>query len=449
MVELVEKSLVNKIGDIMIQFDDNELEIALVTYNRSAFVQEWFDTCCEEFCKRNITISVYDSSNDGKTKSIVEAASLKYQHKIKYIYISDQLSVGHVVWEVIKNSKAKYIWPVGDSRRQDIEDLDEKVFPYIKKNYDHIVLGAIDNWENDGTVYRNKHDMLYDCFISMTCTGYYIYRRAIFDPLLLDKELVAECDKKFDGNYGFTWMGYFLTAYSMDEKYETVFSFVRTIDIEPEKKVVRWNKYFFKCWCDDLCNIVDNCADVYKAEDDLLKKVWKYLAFDMAISLYKNCQDGVLNPDIFEKNVNKLKRMSKDVDKIRGFAYAKGTELEKYYEEWNEIEEKQFINKAKYHLEQIMQVEESKKICIYGAGYGGKILLKSLQEQGIEVKCFYDKNADTISEIDGVPVKTLEQCNSGEELILISFYKSYVPIIPELLSRGYATSHIFYIKYMD
>lgn len=433
----------------MIVFDDNELEIALVTYNRSSFVQEWFDTCCEELCERNIIISVYDSSNDGKTKSIVEAASSKHKHKINYIYISEQLSVGHVVWEVIKNSKAKYIWPVGDSRRQNVEELDEKVFPYIKANYDHIVLGLVDNWENDGTVYRNKHDMLYDCFISMTCTGYYIYRRALFEPLLQNKELLAECDKKYDTNYGFTWMGYFLTAYSMDENYETVFSCVRTIGIAPEKKVVRWNKCFFKCWCNDLCNIVDNCSDVYRAEDDLLKKVWKYLAFDMAFSLYKNCQDGVLNPEIFEKNEHELSRVSEDVEKIRCFAYADSTELDKCYEEWNLIEEKQFINKAKYHLEEIMQVEYGKKICIYGAGYGGKILLKALQEQGIEVKCFYDKNADTISEVDGVPVKMLEQCNPDEELMLISFFKSYVTIIPELLLRGYARNYLFYIKYMD
>ena len=433
----------------MILFDDNELEVALITYNRSAFVQEWFDKNCEEFCNRNIVICVYDSSDDGKTKEVVEAASRKYSHNVKYTYISDQLSVGHVVWEAIQKSKAKYIWPVGDSRRQDIDELDEKVFPYIKKNYEHIVLGLLDNCENDGKIYRNKNEMLYDCFISMTCTGYYIYRRELFEPLLRDKELLAECDEKFDDNYGFTWMGYFLTAYAMDENYETVFSYVNTIGIAPEKKVVRWNDFFFKCWCNDLCNVIDNCPAIYNTDDGLLKKVWKYLAFDMAFSLYKNCQDGVLNPRIFEKNVKELSRVSADVEKIKSFAYAGGEGLDKCYEDWTAFEEKQFAENAKKHLDGIMHGEEDKKICIYGAGYGGKILLKAMQECGIKVKCFYDKKADTLGAIEGVPVKALEQCEPSEELILISFFKSYMTVIPELMMRGYASNHIFYIKYMD
>ena len=37
----------------MIVFDDNELEIALITYNRSKFVQEWFAELDEKVFSQN------------------------------------------------------------------------------------------------------------------------------------------------------------------------------------------------------------------------------------------------------------------------------------------------------------------------------------------------------------------------------------------------------------
>ena len=212
----------------MVNFRDNELGVILVTYRRPEFVREWLENCLLELYERNISLEVYDSSDNHQTKAVVENFSRVYSIPVKYTYISDRLSVGHVVWEAIKQAKTDYVWVVGDSRRHSFEELDKKVFPYIKKQYEHIVLETIDNGENDGKIYTNKHQMIYDCLISMTCTGYYIYRRSIFDKVLNDKNLLEECNSKYDDNYGFTWMGYFLKAYSLDNEYKTVFTRVKT-----------------------------------------------------------------------------------------------------------------------------------------------------------------------------------------------------------------------------
>jgi glycosyltransferase involved in cell wall biosynthesis len=116
----------------MLTFENDELEVALITYNRSKFVKEWITRYIDEFYARNIKIVVYDSSTDELTKNEIEKVNEKYDKKIKYNYLSAELSVGHVVLHAIVNASSKYVWVAGDSRCHDLEDLDRKVFPYIK-----------------------------------------------------------------------------------------------------------------------------------------------------------------------------------------------------------------------------------------------------------------------------------------------------------------------------
>lgn len=432
----------------MVRFRENELGVALVTYRRPEFVREWFEKCFSGLIERNIGVTVYDSSDDPQTKAVVESFSRIQGIPVQYVYITDKLSVGHVVWEAIKQAKTDYVWVVGDSRRQSLEELDEKVFPYIKQQYEHIVLEIIDNGENDGKIYTDRHEMIYDCLISMTCTGYYIYRRSIFDRVLNDKNLLEECDSKYKDNYGFTWMGYFLKAYSLNDEYKTVFTRVKTYTISPKKKEVRWNDFFFKCWASDLCNIIDNCDSSYCVSDDLLKKVWKYLAFDMSNRLLINRKAGVLNRHIIEKYDMVINRVSGSAEKIRDYACSREEDLEKCHQYWKENEEKEFVSRINKNIDRIIQTNLGRSICIYGAGDGGKVLLKTLVDRGVKVKTIYDRNGENIRILDGIPVKTLEFSNPDSEILIISFYKAYVPVLPDLLRYGFSLDSVYYINFI-
>lgn len=431
----------------MEKFRENELGVVLVTYRRPEFVREWLENCLIEFYERNIGVTVYDSSDNQKTKEVVEYYSRKHSIPIHYVYITDQLSVGQVVWEAIKQAKTDYVWVVGDSRRHSFEELDAKVFPYIKQQFEHIVLEILDNGENDGKIYTNRHEMIYDCLISMTCTGYYIYRRSIFDDLFENKNLLKECNSKFDDNYGFTWMGYFLIAYSLSNQYRTVFTRVKTYSIAPEKKVVRWNDFYFKCWVSDLCNIVDNCDASYCVCDDLLKKVWKYLSIDKSDKLYENRKAGVLNGCVYEQYAIMINRVTEYAEKIRDFAYSREDNIEACYQFWREFEEKEFVSKINKNIDEILQANVGRSICIYGAGDGGKILLNTLVSRGIQIKSIYDKNGDNIKTLDGIPVRTLDYSNPDSEILIISFFKSYIPVLPDLMKNGFSLDNLYYINY--
>ena len=411
----------------MICFDDNELDIILVTYNRDKFVEEWLEKCGNEIEIRNINLWIYDSSTNDKTKDVVNNRNLCAQKNIGYKYISDELSVGHVVLQAIMESKAKYVWVVGDSRCNDFSDLDKKVFPYIKKGIDHIVLRTIDNEVNDGTIYDDKDLMFRECFISMTCTGFYIYKTAIFDALKNDDAFRENCRKKYDNNYGFTWMGYFLESYAKDD-YVTVFTDVKTIDIEPEKKVKRWSARFYKCWCDDLCNIIDGISQVYDADDSISRYTWRVLGFDTANMLYNNRKKELLNPVVYEENKSTLYRVCNDISKVAEFAYADQDELDILLSVWRIKEVDELCSKMKKCLEENIINGMTENVCIYGAGRGGIAIAKMLCENNISIKCFYDINARKLKNVNGIDVRNISDVDIYNDTIIISLTDLYIPI---------------------
>lgn len=90
-------------------FEDNELEIALATYNRALFVEQWLMNCYEPACVRNISISIYDSSTNDETKDFIQNFNERVSRKVNYIKISSDTIIGYKPMYPILNSKCKYV----------------------------------------------------------------------------------------------------------------------------------------------------------------------------------------------------------------------------------------------------------------------------------------------------------------------------------------------------
>ena len=198
----------------MIKFDNNEFEIAIATYNRSEFIEEWLDKCYLDITSRNIALSIYDSSTDDKTKEYIETFNDHVENKITYVRVDSNIEIGYKPMLPILNSKAKYVWVAGDSRYHNFKELDKKVFPYIKQGLDFILICIASNMENDGKIYKNDGEFLKECLISTTCIGLSIYKRELFDALKKDRSWMKECDRKYRHNYGFGWLGYFYEVFA-------------------------------------------------------------------------------------------------------------------------------------------------------------------------------------------------------------------------------------------
>lgn len=431
----------------MIIFEPDELEIAIVTYNRCEFVEEWLKYGYEQIKIRNINLGIYDSStNDDTEKYINEFKKEHGDNTIEYYRIDSDVNIGYKPMFPILSSKAKYVWVSGDSRCHDFHYLDKKVFPYIKKGIDYIILHAINNEENDGKKYISKDELLEECFLSMTCIGLSIYKTEIFNPLKTNAKLMKQCNLKYENNYAFSWIGYFLEVYSLKE-YNAVFLVVPIIDIKREKKIQSWFKEFYKCWCENLCDLMDALSDRYSNTEKVIRDTWKYMRLDSPVYCYKARRNGDLTCDIYKRYLENgmLHRVSKQLDRIEYFAMADKKGLDKCLNNAYKQEEEDFFNICKNNINQIQKRANGKEIWIYGAGKGGRILKRCFNKYNIPVCGYIDKNADIAKKYDDLPVRLIYSVIPNEYFIVISLLDYSPFIILSLMQQGIKREDIYFL----
>lgn len=306
----------------MVSFEDNELEIAIATYNRRDFVEEWLRLCYEDVVKRNISLSIYDSSTNTETEDFIKEFN-KAHKKVKYVKVPSETEVGYKPMLPILESTAKYLWVSGDSRYHDFSEMDEKVFPLIKKGIDYIAFYWGQKKENFGTVFTDKSSFLREAFVSVTCIGCSIYRLEMFSELKEDKNWMRECDEKYRYNYGFGWIGYFFETFARNGS-TAALSKIEIKDIFPKRKKQAWASRFYECWVENLIDLMDKLPELYTTKQDVPRNTWN----EMKLDSYECCNRarvcGGLNLEVFEKYINNgmLKKVSDRIRRIRFYACA-------------------------------------------------------------------------------------------------------------------------------
>lgn len=421
-------------ADFITTFESGELEIALVTYNRCDFVKEWLERCYEQIKIRNIHLSVYDSSICDDTETYIkEFKNEKNDMELEYHHVDSNINIGYKPMLPILNSKSKYVWVSGDSRYHDFECLDKKVFPYLKKDIDYVIFHIINNEENDGKIYTNKNELLRECFVSMTCIGLSIYKVSMFDALKYDKFLMDKCNKKYKNNYGFAWIGYFLEIFALG-KHKALFSVVSGIDLGVGIKIPTWFKRCYGCWIEDLCTLMDAVAENYQYTEIVMRDTWTYISLDSPGFCDFARRKGDLNVETYRKYKDNgmLDRVTRKAARLERFADAADEDLDKCLAKEAAIEREEFEELCYQCVARIKECSKGKKLWIYGAGKGGKILLDCLKEYNVPVYGFLDKDAETIRECEGILVKSVKNINKEKCYIVISLF-NFVPTIMRVL----------------
>lgn len=306
----------------MVIFEDNELEIAIATYNRRVFVEEWLRLCYEDVIKRNISLSIYDSSTNTETEDFIKEFN-KDHKRIKYVKAPPETEVGYKPMLPIFDSAAEYLWVSGDSRYTDFAEMDEKVFPLIKSGVDFIALYLGNKKENIEKVFTDKSDFMKESFISVTCIGCSIYRLEIFNVLKIDGALMKECDLKYRFNYGFGWLGYFFEAFARSGS-TAALAKVEIKDIFPQQKKQAWASRFYECWVENLIDVTDKLPEVYTTKRKVPKNTWDEMGLDSHAYCKRARVCGGLSPENFEKYMNNgmLERVTDRIVRIKFYAYA-------------------------------------------------------------------------------------------------------------------------------
>lgn len=318
------KPLMNQVikgKDNMVTFEDNEFEIAIATYNRRDFIKRWLELCYEDVLKRNISLSIYDSSSNSETEDFIREYN-KNHKAIKYVKVTPETEIGYKPVLPILDSNAKYLWVSGDARYHDFNELDEKVFPLIKRGIDLIVFYWGYEEGDVEKIYSDKSSFLIDASVSLTGLGWAIYKMKMFDELKTDKACLQEYDAKYRHNYGFGWMGYTLEAFAKNGSTAAITK-IQIKNVFPKKKSA-WFPRFYECWVENLIDIADNLPETYTTKRDFPRDIWDKMKRDSHYYCRLARLGGGLDPEVFEKYYKSgmLQRLSDKIGRIKFYAYA-------------------------------------------------------------------------------------------------------------------------------
>lgn len=96
-------------------------------------------------------------------------------------------------------------------------------------------------------------------------------------------------------------------------------------------------------------------------------------------------------------------------------------------------------------IERYLENPKKKKIWIYGAGFGGKVLLQTLEEYGIGIEGFVDKNAENIKSLNGYSVVNIENVDVRNVHLMITLLERSKKFESNLMNWGIDETDYSYI----
>lgn len=430
----------------MVRFNNNELEIALVTYNRPSCVKEWINICLEQIKNRNIKFSIYDSSTNDKTKKIVELQNDMNNNYINYVRIDSNVTIGYKPVIPMMTSQCKYIWVCADRRYHDFEELDLYIFPKILEGkYAFIHLGTDlinDSYEKE---YRDDKAMwFYDNIVGMTWFGMQILRTDMFQNLKNSPKVWNYYEQKFKEICGFTHLGYFLIAFAM-KNYEAYIHRIKYYSVSVST-TRSWNDKFYTYLIGDFVKLLDSIPQVYTSKYEAVKKFLKTINCFSDSSLYLGRTHGDLS-EIYEpyKEKGYWELFTDETDKIAFYAKAPLSKVKKHY--FLELSGECTLEDLMLETHKIIDVLRDncdKKIFIYGAGGGGKYVQNIFNENDILINGFIDKNWEKIKSLNGLDVIWLDSISAKDSIIIVSIMTYHKQIEDECNKYGFCDEENMY-----
>lgn len=109
------------------------------------------------------------------------------------------------------------------------------------------------------------------------------------------------------------------------------------------------------------------------------------------------------------------------------------------------IDEKSFRKLIREKLVTIEKRSMNKSLWIYGCGVGGRCVLSELIKKKIPLAGFIDQRADELVQIEGYPVKKLENIDVKDIYVIISLRGYEYEIIRSCLDAGVSLNNMYYI----
>ncbi len=305
----------------MKRFKDDKLEIAVLTRNRSDILGIFLEEQIKEIEGINAILSIYDTSSNNDTENLVKSYQ-DHGHKIIYNHGDYEKLIEDKYLDAILNSKAEYLWIMGDSYYMDIP-------LFIEKSYDSMMSGCelIVAWDDSVSdrEYDDVAELFSDCLWHMTWMGGIVFRRDIYKEIVTvqTKNQIVDLAKTIKGSW-YPSLGILFEALIRRNKINTKLISIKIHGLGSIEKKQAWVSEAYKVWCRDLCLLVD-CFDerLGTATNRATRVTWEKLGLDKG---YWSCRfraSGSLDRQIFDEYDSKgyINRVSPNRSRIKKWAY--------------------------------------------------------------------------------------------------------------------------------
>ena len=239
-----------------------KLCFVIITANRPDAVDGNLLSSAEGFYKCGIDVYVYDSSDDDKTKYIVEWYSKKYNN-IKYVRWNgryDGVSIDNKVIDAYKefSEKYDYVWLSRDGLVFNTICIFSLIKEYISKGIDVISINdSIRNFKfiRSG-IYEDIRLFFKDCFVEMNTLGLTIVKSSFIKEVIKNEPLNGN-------NYGLWQPVSFFVYASKHHVTSAVAIGAIFLPILKAEKSHFWMKKIFYQWCDRWINYINYLPDYY------------------------------------------------------------------------------------------------------------------------------------------------------------------------------------------
>ena len=291
-----------------------KLAMCIPTYNRAEVLKDTLSYELDVCRELGIDIYLYDSSNDGKTKELVE--SLKEYPNLYHVVIDSSVILDEkvvMIYQCYGRKKYDYIWLVGDSVGFSREVF-QKVLGAIEQAPTMIFINNEDLQNLGDKEYYDVHTIFCELFWKSILWGSIIIKESLYYDV--DWQPYVE---KFVGTDQISVGLHWYRLASVQDFKAILFSVRKGIDLRksPLKKYAWWkgsasgSETVYRVWAKGLIDTVYNLPFPKKEIEAALETQRIYMKTFYWLNLCRSRKDGVYNVQIYKKYREGIKILSK------------------------------------------------------------------------------------------------------------------------------------------
>lgn len=365
--------------------DKYKIAFCIVTYNRSIMVEEFLEQFSNLFYELEIDIYYYDSSDDQKSKIVVEKWMNQFRN-IHYVQIPTTWHANKKVLYIIEkfgiDQTYDYLWVCGDSIRFS-EITVRKVVRLLNQKFDLIIASHAGKEHPETREYTDKNKLFQNCAWYMTLFGAVILNVHTMINAVPWREIREKYEVPNHINY--CHVGFYFEMINKLDKVRAIYlSIEQGVWISRFKTIGGWYHDALKVLCEYWPSTIEELPPCYTNKKDAINRLG-YNSCLTPRSFLQYRSVNVYNIHTFLKYRKVLKDMSR-LNYFQLWSLACLKPKLAYYIAIKDI--KGYVSNQKRLYELNSFCKKYKDIYIFGAGSVAEQYGKYMIKKGIDFRGF-------------------------------------------------------------